>query len=230
MQSLSCSNCGAPLELTDEPTLRCKQCGSVLVNPFYKASDKADSAPLMPQINININAGTPSAQPYTPDQPYTPVSGQPTPSMSTIGAEHSSKNWYVTTGLCLFLGVFGVHRFYTGNFIIGAIQFFTLGLGGLWTLIDFFLLLSGQYVDGDGKRVSPPWGRKLSLSAQIAIVIALLVLGCMLCFGTFALIATTVTLTPTPASGQNAPMEITTPGALGDMLSGTTSLTPTAAP
>ena len=228
MQSLSCSNCGAPLELTDEPTLRCKQCGSVLVNPFYKASDKADAAPLMPQINININAATPPVRSYTPDQPFAPVSGQPVP--STTGAERSSKNWYVTTGLCLFLGVFGVHRFYTGNFIIGAIQFFTLGLGGLWTLLDFFLLLSGQYVDGDGKRVAPPWGRKFSLGVQIAIVIALLVLGCMLCFGTLVLVGSTVTPTSTPVSGQSAPLEITTPGALGEMLSGTTALTPTAAP
>ena len=174
MQSLSCGSCGAPLEPSDEPTLRCNHCGTVMINPFYQAPDRSGSAPLLPQININItNTVVPTAQSQEA------VQGQPYPA----GADTlpSSKNWYIATGLCLFLGVFGVHRFYTGNLIIGAIQLVTMGVGGLWTLIDFLLLLTGHYVDGDGNRLSPPWRRQLGLGTQIALVVGLLLLGCVIC-------------------------------------------------
>ena len=56
----------------------------------------------------------------------------------------------ITILLCWFLGVLGVHRFYTGHTTIGAIQLLTLGGCGIWTLIDFIMLLLGRFKDGDG--------------------------------------------------------------------------------
>lgn len=58
--------------------------------------------------------------------------------------------WITTLLLCWFLGVFGVHRFYTGHTLIGLIQLFTLGGCGIWALIDLVLIIVGSYKDSDG--------------------------------------------------------------------------------
>jgi hypothetical protein len=48
----------------------------------------------------------------------------------------------------------GVHRFYVGKNAIGVVQLLTLGGCGIWTLIDFILIVCGSYRDGEGKTVS----------------------------------------------------------------------------
>jgi ribosomal protein L37E len=60
------------------------------------------------------------------------------------------KEWMPTLLICLFLGVFGIHRFYTGHVAIGLLQLLTLGGCGIWTLIDFALILTGSYKDSKG--------------------------------------------------------------------------------
>jgi len=66
-------------------------------------------------------------------------------------AASSEKSWIVTLLLCLFLGGFGVHRFYTGHIGIGIIQLLTLGCCGIWTLIDFILILCNAFKTADGQ-------------------------------------------------------------------------------
>ena len=44
--------------------------------------------------------------------------------------------------LCLFLGFFGVHRFYEGKIGTGILYLFTLGLVGFGWLIDCIILLT----------------------------------------------------------------------------------------
>lgn len=57
--------------------------------------------------------------------------------------------------LQLFLGGFGVGRFYLGYTSIGVAQllvtWLTCGLGGIWPFIDAILILSGQVsIDAEG--------------------------------------------------------------------------------
>jgi hypothetical protein len=61
------------------------------------------------------------------------------------------KDWLTTLLLCFFLGYLGIHRFYTKSTGIGVVQLLTLGGCGIWTLIDFIMILTGGYHDGDGK-------------------------------------------------------------------------------
>ncbi|MEI6052520.1 MAG: TM2 domain-containing protein [Opitutaceae bacterium] len=53
--------------------------------------------------------------------------------------------------LCFFLGFVGVHRFYTGKVGTGILMLLTLGGCGVWTIIDFIMILTGSYRDGDNQ-------------------------------------------------------------------------------
>lgn len=58
--------------------------------------------------------------------------------------------WITCLLLCWFFGVFGVHRFYTGHTGLGVVQLLTMGGCGIWALIDFIIIASGNFKDADG--------------------------------------------------------------------------------
>ncbi len=60
------------------------------------------------------------------------------------------KDWLTTLLLAIFLGVFGVHRFYTGHILIGVVQLLTAGGCGIWTLIDIILIACENFSDKQG--------------------------------------------------------------------------------
>lgn len=60
------------------------------------------------------------------------------------------KDFLTALLLCIFLGFFGIHRFYTGNIGIGIAQALTLGGCGIWWLVNIILIVAGTYRDGNG--------------------------------------------------------------------------------
>lgn len=61
----------------------------------------------------------------------------------------------LTAGLlCFFLGVFGAHRFYVGKYATGFLMLITFGGFGIWWLVDLIMLITGQFRDKEGRRVT----------------------------------------------------------------------------
>ncbi|OJV22176.1 MAG: hypothetical protein BGO30_10705 [Bacteroidetes bacterium 41-46] len=76
---------------------------------------------------------------------------QPIVSSYESGYGHGASNqWLITFLLCWFLGVFGVHRFYTGHTGTGILMLITFGGCGIWWLIDFIMIIVGNFKDSDG--------------------------------------------------------------------------------
>ena len=84
--------------------------------------------------------------------------------------EISPRSRLATVLLILFLGIFGVHRFYIGKtrtaivmLILSilylatvrfwGIMFISLAVVGLWTFIDFIFAVSGIMKDREGKLI-----------------------------------------------------------------------------
>ncbi|MFF9621874.1 TM2 domain-containing protein [Streptomyces griseosporeus] len=69
-----------------------------------------------------------------------------------FGRPYSDKSKIVAGILQLFLGTFGVGRFYIGDVGIGLAQLFTCGGLGIWALIDGIILLtSNDKTDAQGR-------------------------------------------------------------------------------
>ena len=86
-------------------------------------------------------------------------------------AEISSRSRLATVLLAIFLGIFGVHRFYIGKIRTaimmlilsifyftmarswGNIMFIPLAVVGLWAFIDFIFAVSGIMRDREGKLI-----------------------------------------------------------------------------
>ena len=73
------------------------------------------------------------------------------PMLDAAGRPVSDKSRLAAALLCWFLGTLGIHRFYVGKIGTGVLMIVTLGGVGIWTIIDFIVILIGSFRDKDGK-------------------------------------------------------------------------------
>lgn len=109
-----CSHCGKSI---DAQAVICPLCGC-------QVDQVAAATPNIVINNTNTNTNT-QVQQQTMGHV---VVGRP-------------KNKWVAVLLCLFLGVFGAHKFYEGKIVMGIVYLCTGGLCGFGALVDLILLL-----------------------------------------------------------------------------------------
>ena len=109
-----CQHCG---DAIDKECIVCPKCGK-------QVSDLKGTQPQVVINNANNNTNVNRNTAYS-------YSRRP-------GAE---KNKWVAFFLCLFLGVFGAHKFYEGKIGMGIVYLFTVGLFGIGLIIDFISIL-----------------------------------------------------------------------------------------
>ena len=67
------------------------------------------------------------------------------------GANFPPKSKLTALLLCIFLGYFGIHRFYVGKSGTGILYLFSCGLFGIGWIIDIILIATGAFRDSMGR-------------------------------------------------------------------------------
>ena len=135
----NCPSCGAPMNGDV-----CEYCGHKNEQPQEKK--KAT-------INISISNNVTNNSSSTTTRVVNNTNGIPNFDVSKFvnSVIPSGKSKMVTLILCIFLGYFGVHRFYTGKIGTGIIYLFTAGIFGIGWIVDIITIAVGSYRDGNNR-------------------------------------------------------------------------------
>ncbi|MGP5612378.1 GmrSD restriction endonuclease domain-containing protein [Brachybacterium alimentarium] len=141
--------------------------------PSAPAGQDWPSAPPAGQDWSNVSASGPHhlKTPLASSAYRTPQSGLSAP----------GKSYAVAWALSLFLGVWGVDRFYLGRWKTGLLKLITMGGFFVWYLIDLVLLLTGTVRDAKGRPLqqfeTAKWPSRVISAVAVASVFALFALA-----------------------------------------------------
>lgn len=69
--------------------------------------------------------------------------------------KNSEKNYFTTFFLTLFLGAFGIHRFYVNKWGTALLSLLTAGGLGIWTTVDLVQIIRKKFTDATGNKILP---------------------------------------------------------------------------
>ncbi|MDR3137186.1 MAG: TM2 domain-containing protein [Coriobacteriales bacterium] len=132
----------------------CSKCGGVSEGRVFgfRRTPFIDNDPQTVNITIHNNYGAPppSSADSTPIPPSSTDSTS-TPSKVETSASAaptvSTKSWWVALILCVFLGLFGAHRFYVGKIGTGIIWLLTVGFFAIGWIADIVFLCLSKFTD-----------------------------------------------------------------------------------
>ncbi len=145
-----CRNCGL---MIDKNSSQCEFCNSPInsatnyCNNCGKGTTSLDKTCIFCGTTLSIAK---QATRITPP-PFSTKNQTSSQNTTKQNKESNNNDFLITLLLCILLGGFGVHRFYTKNYITGLIQFLTGGGCGIWWIIDIIMILSSNFKTGDGK-------------------------------------------------------------------------------
>lgn len=120
------------IQQSQQPTKFCKHCGARILQDAVictacgrQVEELRQTAAAQPSIvinnaNSNVNSNI---------------------NNNTIGIMGRPKNKWIALLLCIFLGMFGGHKFYEGKIGMGILYLLTCGLFGIGVFIDFLTIL-----------------------------------------------------------------------------------------
>ena len=89
------------------------------------------------------------ARQVTPETPIRTASGAWFPA-GTMPGLYSQKSFLTALLLSLFVGSFGVDRFYLGYTGLGILKLLTFGGCGIWSIVDVILIALRKLPDANG--------------------------------------------------------------------------------
>lgn len=66
----------------------------------------------------------------------------------------TQSRWTLVLLLSIFLGCFGIHRFYVGKIGTGLLYLFTLGMFGIGAFLDILTIATGNFRDKNGELIT----------------------------------------------------------------------------
>ena len=105
--------------------------------------------------------------------------GRAATTLGKSGMKVSDKGLVPTSLLCFFFGFLGLHRFYVGKHLTGALMLVTLGGLGIWQIVDFVRISLGTFKDKDDLplKQNPPSAIEVSEKSINPAVILCFFLG-----------------------------------------------------
>lgn len=121
-----CPHCGKQFAIQEQPsnTKFCQHCGQVIAKDCV-------ICPKCGKRVVELKA----------EQPQVVINNSNTNTNINGAAMKKEKNKWLAFFLCLFLGEFGIHRFYEGKIGTGILWLITLGLFGIGWLVDLIIIL-----------------------------------------------------------------------------------------
>ena len=129
--------------------MRCPSCGANITGAFCEYCGA--KAPVERVETQSIHAENVVVNNYYYQEPQRPFDAG---NRANAGVGISPKSRGIALLLCVFFGYFGVHRFYAGRYLMGALYLVTLGLFGIGWLVDILLVLLGRMRDRNGLPIS----------------------------------------------------------------------------
>ena len=130
---MKCKGCGASVKSNQR---FCEYCGTELIadnQPEVRYVYQPPQPIVVNVVNTNTNTNTNGYPPRADTYPY--------------------KSRWTAFFLCLFLGYFGVHRFYVGKVGSGIVYILTGGFFFVGWALDTLLLLFGAFRDKYGHKL-----------------------------------------------------------------------------